>query len=93
MLSSKFEDIQRKTQSLYENERDVGLKINIRKSKVMRLNCNIRDQINIDTFEDVETFTYLRAVVTPKGRCDENIASRLSQAKFQFRRLRKNGII
>ena len=41
LLSSKFLDIQRKTKSLHENASGVGLKININKTKVMRLNSNV----------------------------------------------------
>ena len=38
----------------------VSLKINIKKTKVMRLNSNIREQVKIEgeTIEDVETFTF-----------------------------------
>ena len=91
LLSSKFHDIQQKTQSLHENAIRVGLKINIKKTKVMRLNSNIREQVQIDgkTIDDVDTFTYLGGVVTSKGGCDEDISNRLCKAKTQFRRLRK----
>ena len=91
LLSSKFLDIQRKTQSLHENASGVGLKININKTKVMRLNSNVKEKVNIDgrTIDDVDTFTYLGGVVTSKGGCDEDISNRLCKAKAQFRRLRK----
>ncbi|KAK3082831.1 hypothetical protein FSP39_006593 [Pinctada imbricata] len=91
LLSSKFQDIQQKTQSLHENASGVGLKINISKTKVMRLNSNIKEQVKIEgkKIEDVETFTYLGGVVTSKGGCDEDISNRLCKAKTQFRRLRK----
>ncbi|KAK3089192.1 hypothetical protein FSP39_001636 [Pinctada imbricata] len=93
LLSSKFQDIQQKTQSLHENASGVGLKINISKTKVMRLNSNIKEQVKIEgkKIEDVETFTYmyLGGAVTSKGGCDEDISNRLCKAKTQFRRLRK----
>ena len=91
LLSSKFLDIQRKTKSLHENASRVGLKININKTKVMRLNSNVKEKVNIDgrTIDDVDTFTYLGGVVTSKGGCDEDISNRLCKAKAQFRRLRK----
>ena len=90
LLSSKFLDIQRKTQSLHENASGVGLKININKTKV-RLNSNVKEKVNIDgrTIDDVDTFTYLGGVVTSKGGCDEDISNRLCKAKAQFRRPRK----
>ncbi|KAK3099393.1 hypothetical protein FSP39_003730 [Pinctada imbricata] len=61
LLSSKFQDIQQKTQSLHENASEVCLKINISKTKVMRLNSNIKEQFKIDgkNIEDVDTFAYL----------------------------------
>ena len=57
----------------------------------MRLNSNTREQVQIDrqTIDDVDTFTYLGGVVTSKGGCDEDISNRLCKAKAQFRRLRK----
>jgi hypothetical protein len=89
LLSSKFQDIQQKTQSLHENASGVGLKINI--SKSIRLNSNIKEQVKIDgkNIEDVDTFTCLGGVATSKGGCDENISNRLCKAKTQFRRLKK----
>ena len=70
LLSSKFRDIQRKTQSLHENASGVCLKINIKKTKVMRLNSNVREQVKIEgeTIEDVETFNIFRRSGNIKGR-------------------------
>lgn len=91
LLSSKYRDIQLKTQKLHDNASQVGLKININKTKVMRLNSNVKTpvKINENEIEDVNTFTYLGGVVTSTGGCDEDITNRLGKAKAQFGRLRK----
>ena len=91
LLSSKYRDIQLKTQKLHDNASQVGLKININKTKVMRLNPNVQKpvKINENEIEDVNTFTYLGGVVTSTGGCDEDITNRLGKAKAQFGRLRK----
>ena len=61
-----------------------------RKTKVMRLNTNIKDPIKMydQDIEDAETFTYLGGIATPAGGCDEDITNRLGKAKGQFRRLK-----
>jgi hypothetical protein len=48
LLSSKFQDVQQKTQSLHENTSGVGLNINMNKTKTMRLNSNTKEQVKID---------------------------------------------
>ena len=91
LLSSKHQDIQSKTQRLHINANQVGLKINTKKTKVIRLNSRIKDPVKIDDqeIEDVNTFTYLGGIVTSTGGCDEDINNRLGKAKVQFRRLKK----
>lgn len=91
LLSSKFSDIQNKTQRLHNIAKQVGLKINTKKTKVMRLNTSVQDPVKIDDqqIEDTETFTYLGGIVTTEGGCDQDINSRLGKAKQQFRRLKK----
>ncbi|XP_061184380.1 uncharacterized protein LOC133192381 [Saccostrea echinata] len=93
LLSSKFRDIQQKTQKLNETASQAGLRINIEKTKVMRLNSDIIEPVKIDgqDLEDVETFTYLGGVITTKGGSDEDINNRLGKAKSQFGGSKKSG--
>ena len=62
---------------------NVGLKITNNKTKVMRLNSNIKTPVKINKLEieDVDTFSYLGGVVTSAGSCDEDISDRLGKAK------------
>ncbi|XP_045171092.2 uncharacterized protein LOC123533508 [Mercenaria mercenaria] len=91
LLSSKFQHMQQKTEKLKENASSIGLKINSRKTKVMRLNARIQTPVKIDqtNIEDVETFTYLGGIITSKEGSDEDIDSRIGKGRNQFRRLRK----
>ena len=63
LLSSKYQDKQRCMIIL------IGLKINNIKTKVMRLNSNIKTpvKINEEETEDVDTYKYLGGVVTSTG--------------------------
>lgn len=57
-----------------EIARQAGLRINKEKTKVIRTNTEIREAIKIDEkdLEDVETFAYLRGMITTKGGADED---------------------
>ena len=91
LISSKHQDIQRKTTNLKTNAERVGLRINARKTKVMKLNTRVEEAIRLgeETLENVDHFTYLGGIVTKTGGCDEDIKSRLGKARWQFNRMRK----
>lgn len=68
---------------MHDNASPVGLKITNNKTKVMRLNSNIKTPVKINELEieDVDTFSYFGGVVTSAGGCDEDISDRLGKAK------------
>ena len=86
LISSKFNDIQDKTTSVKEWAEKAGLKINIGKTKSMRLNTKIDRPLRIDgqELEDVDQFTYLGSKVTKEGGASEDIKSRLQKARSAF---------
>ena len=69
MISSTKQHLQDKTTKLKEESERVGLKINAKETKVMRLNARNREKITIDNheIEDVDKFIYLGATVSING--------------------------
>ena len=84
LISSKFNDIQDKTTAVKEWAEKAGLKINIGKTKNMRLNTRIVRPIRIDgqELEDVDEFTYLGSKVTKEGGTSEDIDCRRPGVRF-----------
>jgi hypothetical protein len=68
----------------------VGLKMNARKTKVMRLNTqNIRKIQTQGEDLEVDSFVYLGRTITTNGGCDEDITNRLKKARGHFQRMKK----
>ena len=69
LIASKHQDIQRKTANLKHNAERIGLKINARKTKIMRFNTRVEERVRLceELLEDVDQFTYLGGIVSKKG--------------------------
>ena len=91
LISSKYQDIQRKTTNLKSSAERIGLKIHARKTKIMRFNTRVEERVRLgeELLEDVDQFTYLGGIVSKKGGCDEDIRSRLGKARAQFNRMHR----
>ena len=91
LLSSRYVDIEDKTNRLVDEAARVGLKINAKKSKVMRINArnNQRMKVNDEQVDDVEEFLYLGALLDKEGGATKDILQRLSKARQTFYRLRR----
>ena len=90
-IASKYQDIQRKTANLKRNAERIGLKIKASKTKIMRLSTRVEEIVIFgkELLEDVAQFTYLGGIVSKKRGCDEDIRSRLRNARAQFNRMRR----
>jgi hypothetical protein len=80
LLSSKYSDIQSKTTSVKEWAEKVGLKININKTKTMRI--NVKEEL--ETCKKKTWWTYLGSKVNRTGGTSEDISSRLQKARSSF---------
>jgi len=91
LLTHKHADMQQKLQKLSDLAQEVGLKINIKKTKSLRLNTSIRTplRINQETIEEVEKFTYLGCTVARTGGTEEDIDQRINKARNTFNMLHK----
>ena len=91
LLSSRCVDIEDKTSRLVDEAARVGLKINAKKSKVMRINARNDQRIkaNDEQVDEVEEFLYLGALLDKEGGATKDIQQRLSKARQTFYRLRR----
>ncbi len=91
LISSTKKQIQEKTTRLNEEAKRVGLKVNVDKTKIMRINAKYQDRIVIDgnRLDDVEEFSYLGATISKDGGGTRDMKNRLSKARGTFVRLRK----
>ena len=89
LISSRFADLQEKTDRLVTTAGVVGLKINPRKPKTLRMNHRCTDYIRIEgeEVEDVESFVYLGSVLDKFGGTEADIKRRLALARIAFTRL------
>ncbi|KAL9977341.1 hypothetical protein ACROYT_G014733 [Oculina patagonica] len=89
LISSRFADLQEKTDRLVATAGVVGLNINPCKTKTLRMNHRCTDYIRIEGQEvqDVESFVYLGSVLDKFGGTEADIKRRLALARFTFTRL------
>ena len=91
LISSTWTQAQTKVQRLGRNSEGTGLKINIDKTKVLRLNAKRQDPIKINGIdvEDTDSFGYLGAIVNNSGGAEQDIRRRLEKARSAFHHLSK----
>src|SRR6218665_2920813 len=83
---------------LNRTAKEYDMKVNIKKTKVMKVSRKGEGVINItidgEILEQVEQFRYLGALITGDGRCETEIKTRIGMAKNAFNQrkdlLRKN---
>lgn len=79
LLSHQFQQIQLKTEAIYNTAQTTGLEINTAKTKSFRINTQNNSAITLDgrSIEDVNQFTYLGSIVSKSGGADDDIKSTL----------------
>jgi exonuclease III len=90
LLSHNHRDMQSKTDDLVNEAQKVGLKVNISKTKDLRVNSNTREAFRIgeEMIESVEDFTYLGSKVAADGGGLSDINHRINKARGAFAKLR-----
>ncbi|RUS74991.1 hypothetical protein EGW08_017258 [Elysia chlorotica] len=89
LLSHTHNHMQEKTARLSNFAKQVGLKINKKKTEVMMLNISNQSpiEVNGENLPTTEEFTYLGSKVRHDGGAGTDIQSRLSKARNSFRML------
>ena len=90
LLSSTRQQMQAKTDAMAEKSAQVGLKINRGKSKVLRVNNQSQEPINVyeEPIEEVDIFIYLGSVVDKTGGADADIKARKGKARSAFKKMK-----
>src|SRR5262245_48563473 len=93
MVTTSQEGLQRIMSALNETARAYGMKINIGKTKVMRVSRDGGRTVNVylddHKVEQVDNFKYLGSLITDDGRCEKEIKIRIAMAKEAFTRRRE----
>lgn len=86
LMSHSIGGIQEKINRLNYNSEKVGLKINLRKTKIMRVATTNISPISIDgnAIEDVTQFIYLGSVISKDGGADADVTSRINKARHAY---------
>ena len=90
LISSTMKQCQDKVNKLKKAAQQVGLKINVGKTKTMRFNPRSQAPIKIgtDEIEEVDQFTYLGAVMNKAGGSEVDIRKRIGKAWAAFNKLK-----
>lgn len=86
LISHSHSDVQNMLISLNAAASRAGLKINIKKTKCMKLNntCNLPIILNNTVIEEVNEFCYLGSIITTNSDSDSDIDSRIAKARQAF---------
>ena len=86
LLSHTHKQIQKKSSKLAEEAEKTGLKIDIQKTKLLKVNSvqQAKVQQKGKDIEEDNKFTYLGSVVTDKGGTDEDVKNRIGKARHVF---------
>ncbi|XP_073841258.1 uncharacterized protein [Musca autumnalis] len=91
LMAHRFEDIQKILNRLIINASSIGLKINIKKTKLMRIGISVTTPLTVNgiNIEDVNTFCYLGSVISAHGGSEDDIVARINKARAAFQALHK----
>ena len=90
LLSETHKHMQQKTQRLQEKNSQLGLKTNVGKTKVMKVNSRSSEPISLEsgTVEEVQDFIYLGSNISTNGGADKDVELRINKSRHAFRTLR-----
>ena len=90
MLAGTNDGLQRIMDRLHETAKEYGMKINVKKTKVMKISRDGGGQVILvldgKKIEQVKQFKYLGAWITEDGRSDVEVKTRIALAKEAFSR-------
>ena len=86
LLSHTHKQMQKKSSKLTQEAEKTGLKINIQKTKLLKVNTTQQAKVQRKgkDIEEDNKFTYLGSVVTDKGGTDEDVKNRIGKARQAF---------
>ena len=86
LMSHSHRQMQDKTTDLARISAQVGLKINKKKTKILRTNTTCERPIMLEGegLEEVESFRYLGSIVDTRGGREADVKTRISKARAVF---------
>ena len=89
LLSHSHQQMRAKTDYLVQVSKQTGLKVHPDKTKILKINHTVPENIEIDgkPIEEVESFTYLGSIVDRLGGTEEDVKSRIGKARRAFMQL------
>ena len=90
LLSHRYQDAQNKLNRVSIEAGKIGLKINVNKTEVMKINNKQTTPIQLEgnSIKVTDKFSYLGSIVSETGGTDEDIRSRIGKARHAFVTLR-----
>lgn len=90
LLSEKRQHMQKKTEKIAKEAKKLGLKINVKKTKIMKINTprEMGIYINEKEIESVEKMNYLGSILNNKGDIEEDIVNRINKAQTAYHMLK-----
>ena len=90
LLSHHHQDVQEKTDAMATTAGHLGLKVSTKKTKGMRMNARVQENIKLngDEIKEVYDFTYLGSKMSNTGDGEVEIRARLAKASQAFASLR-----
>jgi len=88
MVANSESGLQKIMDCLNATAEEYGMKINIKKTKVMKVSKKVGDEISIlingKKIDQVQSFKYLGSTMTEDGKCETEIKIRIALAKETF---------
>jgi len=86
LLAHNHRQMQEKTDIIEQTSRNIGLKINKGKSKILRVKSKNTDPITVrgEPLEDVNSFCYLGSIINSEGGVEEDVKTRIQKARQAF---------
>ena len=90
LLSHNHTQMQEKTTHLESTSAGTGLKINRKKTELMRMNTTVSTPVTVggDIIRETETFVYLGSVFDKQGGTDRDVKARIGKARAAFAMLK-----
>ncbi|KAI5751137.1 hypothetical protein M8J77_004668 [Diaphorina citri] len=91
IMAETEEELQNMLEKVSKVGQDLGMKINIGKTKVMKISkneSNINIKLEGQQLEQITSFKYLGAIVNSNGSSTEEIKSRTGMAKSSYKKVR-----
>nr|CAX82477.1 Retrovirus-related Pol polyprotein [Schistosoma japonicum] len=90
LLSHTQQQMQVKTTKVAATSASIGLNTHKGKSKILKFNSESTDpiELNSQTLEEVDTFTYLGSIISEQGESDADVRARIGKARAAFLQLK-----